>query len=242
MLYDLTIYRADIAECQTTYGKTILLSFGGSTYTEGGFTSNDLAVAAANNVWEIFGPVGSNSSVPRPFGTSVVDGFDFDFEDIVVSNMPAFANQLRTLFATDTSKSYYLTAAPQCFYPDLSDNPMLNGTVYFDFIWVQFYNNGCGLNHFTVGSSTQTDFNFDTWDTWAHETSLNPNVKVLLGAPANTGAAGAGYVDSSTLADIISYSQTFSSFGGVMLWDMSQLYANPGYPGYLDAIVSDLAS
>lgn len=61
-----------------------MLSIGGATYTEGGFSTSDAAVSAANNIWSIFGPY--SASAVRPFGTSVVDGFDFDFES-TVSNM-----------------------------------------------------------------------------------------------------------------------------------------------------------
>jgi chitinase len=153
--------------------------------------------------------------------------------------MPAFANQLRSLMSASTpstGKTYYLTAAPQCPYPDAADGPMLAGQVSFDAIWIQFYNNYCGLQSFTVGSSTQNNFNFDTWDNWAKTVSLNPNVKVILGVPGNTGA-GAGYESGSTLADIIAYSKSFSSFGGVMVWDMSQAYANSGF---LNSVSADL--
>lgn len=68
--------------------------------------------------------------------------------------------------------------------------------------------------------------------------SLNPNVKVLLGIPANTGA-GAGYETGSTLQAVINYCKGFSSFGGVMMWDMSQLYANSGF---LATVVADLGA
>jgi chitinase len=217
----------DIKTCQAA-GKTILLSIGGSTYSEGGFSSTAAAVAGADLIWNTFGPVSSSSSVPRPFGDAVVDGFDFDFES-TVSNMPAFANELRSNMNSDTSKEYYLTAAPQCPYPDAADNPMLDGTVSFDAIWVQFYNNYCGLQSFISGSSTQNNFNFETWDGWAKQTSANKNIKVFLGVPANTGAAGSGYEPVSTLSEIISYCKTFSSFGGVMMWDASQAYANDGF-------------
>lgn len=217
----------DIETCQSL-GKTILLSVGGSTYSEGGFSSSSAAVAGAQLMWETFGPVSSNTAINRPFGNAVIDGFDFDFES-TVSNMPAFANQLRTYFSQDTSKTYYLTAAPQCPYPDSADNPMLDGTVYFDAIWVQFYNNYCGLQSFVAGSSTQNNFNLDTWNTWAQQTSLNKNVRVFVGVPANTGAAGSGYEPVSTLSQIISYSEGFSNFGGIMMWDASQAYANSGF-------------
>ncbi|KAE8415655.1 glycoside hydrolase superfamily [Aspergillus pseudocaelatus] len=216
----------DIKECQSL-GRTILLSIGGATYNEGGFSSEAAAAAGAKMIWETFGPV-SNSSVKRPFGDAVVDGFDLDFE-ATVNNMPAFANQLRSYYGSDTSKKYYTTAAPQCPYPDAADGPMLNGAVYFDAIWIQFYNNYCGLQAFVPGSAAQYNFNFDVWDRWARETSLNKNAKVFLGVPGNKGAAGTGYQPISTVTEIINYVKQFSSFGGVMVWDASQVYANSGF-------------
>jgi chitinase len=150
--------------------------------------------------------------------------------------MPAFGNQLRSLMDANNSKTWLLSAAPQCPYPDAADGPMLAGAVSFDIVWVQFYNNYCGVQSYTEGSSTQNNFNFATWDNWAKTVSLNPNVKVMLGIPANTGA-GSGYESGTALADVISYSKSFSSFGGVMMWDMSQLYANSGF---LNAVASDL--
>lgn len=229
----------DITTCQGL-GKTILLSIGGSTYSEGGFSSTEAAIAGAQLLWQTFGPVSSDTSINRPFGDAVVDGFDFDFES-TVDNMPTFANELRTLFAEDTSKTYFLTAAPQCPYPDVADNPMLDGTVYFDAIWVQFYNNYCGINSYVAGSTTQDDFNFDTWDTWAKSTSLNPDVKVFLGIPGDTTAASSGYESASTITSIVDFIQTsgYSSFGGVMIWDASQVYANSGF---LSGIASALGS
>jgi len=238
-LLDCPQMAADIETCQTTYGKTILLSIGGSTYSEGGFSTEADAVAAANNVWAIFGPEQSGSSALRPFGSSAVDGFDFDFES-TVSNMVSFGNQLRSLMDADaasTGKQWLLTAAPQCVYPDAADGSMLDGAVYFDIVWVQFYNNYCGLQSFVEGSATQTNFNFDVWDNWASTVSLNPDVKVMLGVPASSTAAGSGYESGTDLADIITYCKTFGSFGGVMMWDMSQAYANAGF---LNAVSSDL--
>ncbi|KAE8377161.1 glycoside hydrolase superfamily [Aspergillus bertholletiae] len=216
----------DIKICQSL-GRTILLSIGGATYNEGGFTSEAAAKDAAKLVWETFGPV-TNSSAKRPFGDAVIDGFDLDFE-AVVNNMPAFANQLRAYYNTDPSKKYYTTAAPQCPYPDAAGGPMLAGTVYFDAIWIQFYNNYCGLQAYVPGSTTQNNFNFDVWDKWARETSLNKNAKVFLGVPGNQGAAGTGYEPISTVAEIIKYVKQFSSFGGAMVWDASQVYANSGF-------------
>lgn len=48
-----------------------------------------------------------------------------------------FVNQLRTHFATDTSKKYYISAAPQCPYPDSFIGSSLNGAK-FDMVYIQF--------------------------------------------------------------------------------------------------------
>lgn len=67
--------------------------------------------------------------------------------------------------------------------------------------------------------------------------SANPNVKILLGVPGGPTGAGSGYESASSLSDVINYCKTFSSFGGVMMWDASQAYANSGF---LAGVASDL--
>ena len=220
--------REDIKTCQKDYGKTILISLGGATYSQGGWSSSGAAEDAAEMVWEMFGPVDSDSTVERPFGDAVVDGFDFDFESHV-SNIVPFGQRLRRLMDTATAdKHFYLTAAPQCVYPDGANGPALAGEVAFDFIMIQFYNNWCGTINFKEGEEFQNAFNFDVWDEWAQEVSANPDVKIFLGIPANTGAGG-GYTSGSKLTAAIEWSMKYPSFGGVMMWDMSQLYANDGF-------------
>ncbi|RMJ26960.1 chitinase [Aspergillus sp. HF37] len=227
----------DIKICQNL-GKTILLSFGGATYHGGGFESESAAIAGAELLWNTFGPVptSNSSEVLRPFGDAVVDGFDLDFES-QVQNMPTFANKLREYYTADASKKYYLTAAPQCVFPDAAMGAMLDGTVFFDAIWVQFYNNNCGLNSFTQGTKEQSDFNFERWNAWAHRASKNPNVRVYVGVPASPEAAGSGYEPLADLKPIIDYAASFNSFGGVMMWDASKAYSNPGF---IDGVASAL--
>ncbi|KAK0759405.1 hypothetical protein N5P37_007593 [Trichoderma harzianum] len=223
---------ADIVECQQTYGKTIMMSLFGSTYTESGFSSSSAAVSAAQEMWAMYGPVQSGNSTPRPFGNAVVDGFDFDLEDPIENNMEPFAAELKSLMDAATSKKFWLSAAPQCPYPDISDESFLDGEVAFDWVNVQFYNNGCGVSHYPA------DFNWATWDNWAKTVSANKNAKVLIGTPANVGGANAGsFPTDSQLSGAISLAKGTSSFGGVMLWDMAQLFSNTGY---LAKIVADL--
>lgn len=226
--------RNDIKTCQAKYGKTIVISLGGATYTQGGWSSPDEAEKAAEMVWAMFGPVQSGSSVDRPFGSAVVDGFDFDME-AYTGNLPAFGARLRSLMDGAGGKKFYLTTAPQCVFPDAALGSTLD-SVAFDAVFTQFYNNWCSGANFKPGGP-QDAFNFDVWDAWAKR-SKNPNVKVLLGIPANAGAAGSGYIQGEQLRAVLQYSKSFSSFGGVMMWDMSQLYANNGF---LAEVVGDLS-
>ncbi len=184
-------------------------------------------------MWDLFG---TNTAVAnRPFGSAVVDGFDFDFESST-QNFAPFANQLRS-HMDSSGRTMYLSAAPQCVYPDAAMNDMLNGAVSFDFIMIQFYNNWCGVVNFRPDAA-ENPYNFDVWDTWAKQTSRNKNVKVLMGIPANSGAGG-GYIPAGQLDPVIQYNKQYSSFGGVMMWDMSQLYLNSGF---LDAVDTSLTS
>lgn len=98
-------------------------------------------------------------------------------------------------------------------------------------IFVQFYNNYCGIQSFTPNTTTQTNYNFETWHQWATTNSSNPEVKIFVGVPAGQTAAGSGYTPVGSLAKVIEYSKGFSSFGGVMAWDASQAYANGGFLG-----------
>lgn len=133
----------------------------------------------------------------------------------------AFLKQLDTHFKT-SAKKYYVTAAPQCVYPDANLQATLDGYP-FDAVYIQFYNNPCGLQNF----NSPSQWNYGTWDIWARTISPNPNVKIYIGAPASITAAGGGYVMASTLLDIAKKTRdNFPSFGGIMFWDASQARQN----------------
>ncbi|KAI0750065.1 glycoside hydrolase [Daedaleopsis nitida] len=128
-------------------------------------------------------------------------------------------NESVAIDVTSKNKYYYFTAAPQCPYPDAYIGAALNAAP-FDAVYVQFYNNYCGLDQ-------PSDYNFATWDTWAKTKSANPNVKVYIGAAGSADAAGEGYVNVSTLANYVADAQSkYSSFGGVMIWDADTAYTN----------------
>ena len=65
----------DITTCQGM-GKKVLLSFGGASAATTAFTSDTDATKFASTVWNLFGAGTGAKAGLRPFGTSVVDGFD----------------------------------------------------------------------------------------------------------------------------------------------------------------------
>ncbi|KAI9323757.1 glycoside hydrolase superfamily [Dichotomocladium elegans] len=198
----------NIKTCQES-GHTILLSLGGAVGAYG-FTDDSQATEFAKTLWDTFGNGAKGGE--RPFGDAVIDGFDLDIEGGTSTGYVQLIAELRSLFKSDDSgKQYYLTAAPQCPFPDARMGTDI--TSGLDAVFVQFYNNPCGIS----GA-----FNFDTWDAWAS----GAGVKVLIGIPGAPHAAGSGYVTIDTLSSTLSQVSSSSSYGGVMVWDASQSYSN----------------
>lgn len=229
-LADCSFLTSDIRTCQAK-GKIVTLSLGGAT-GKVGFNSDSQARGFARDIWDLF--LGGDSNT-RPFGSAVLDGIDLDIESGSSAHYAAFVNELRS-FMNGSGKRYYITAAPQCPFPDQAIGAALNGAS-FDAVYVQFYNNFCE-------SSRPKDFNFDTWANWARKQSPNKNVKVYLGAPGAPSAAGDGYVNINTLINLAKDAQKrYPSFGGVMLWDASEARSNNRYDRAIkQALVQDQPS
>ncbi|KAF2467603.1 class III chitinase ChiA2 [Lindgomyces ingoldianus] len=227
--------REDIQTCQTKHNKTILLSIGGATYSEGGFISTNSAVSTADKIWEMFGHYTLTSTINRPFGNACVDGFDFDIEANSL-NMDVFANKLRKNMDGDQHSSltagndgsirrFYLSAAPQCPQPDWYTKDILE-RVRLDMVFVQFYNNYCGVSAFVQDvDDPQPLFNLKDWNNWAKHDAVNKNVKVFVGVPGNANA-GSGYASQDKLGGVVKYSTRFDSFAGIMVWDASSAWGN----------------
>jgi chitinase len=58
--------------------------------------------------------------------------------------MATFANRLRTLMNAASGKKYFLSAAPQCPYPDWYNQDILNN-VPMDWVNVQYVTLGYGV-------------------------------------------------------------------------------------------------
>uniref|UniRef100_A0A5B6YP79 chitinase n=1 Tax=Davidia involucrata TaxID=16924 RepID=A0A5B6YP79_DAVIN len=195
----------EITACQSL-GIKVFLSIGGGvgTYT---LTSDEDARRVANEIWNQF--LGGQSEV-RPLGDAVLDGVDFDIEGGTTLYWDVLARELLNLSG---ESKLYLSAAPQCPYPDAWMNVALQ-TGLFDYIWIQFYNNApCQY----TGTTASIDNIVNYWGTW----TANINATYFyLGLPAAPEAApSGGYIDPSTLVtQVLPAIKSTSKYGGVMIW------------------------
>ena len=95
----LTWARQDIQTCQNA-GKIVLLSLGGAIGNYG-FSSASQAQTFAATLWNVFGGGTSNT---RPFGSSIVDGYDLGF--------PFFARSLTLKISRINNPSFTQTLSP----------------------------------------------------------------------------------------------------------------------------------
>ncbi|KAJ3695179.1 hypothetical protein LUZ60_000556 [Juncus effusus] len=206
---------SDIKACQAK-GIKVLLSIGGGA---GSYTLSSASDAqnVAQYLWNNY--LGGSSS-NRPLGSAVLDGIDFDIEIGGTSNYDQLAKSLSAF--SSKGKKVYLSAAPQCPYPDAHLGTALN-TGLFDYVWVQFYNNApC---EYSSGDITKLT---SSWKTW---TSNVKATKIFLGLPASTAAAGSGYIPPDTLKNnVLPAIKGASKYGGIMLYsryyDIQNNYSN----------------
>lgn len=250
-----------IIECQKTYGKKVFLSFGGAEPKNYYIASDSSANSFADFVWGAFGPSTSawtTAGKPRPFGDAVVDGFDFDIEsemstppkdasgnvisDYKSRGYATMINRLKNVqFPKDTSKSYYISGAPQCPLPDVHlSGPIANA--WFDMLFVQFYNNPACSGRAAVNYAAG-----DSFLKWTQASSKNPNVKIYFGLPASTKAAAASdYLTQSEVKDLVQRFSPNVKWGGIMLWESTYAQNNvvcgKQYTNWIKDIVTAVTS
>ncbi|CAA3020248.1 acidic endochitinase-like [Olea europaea subsp. europaea] len=194
---------SDIKSCQAK-GIKVILSIGGGA---GGYTlaSSQDAEDLATYLWNNF--LGGKSSA-RPLGNAVLDGIDFDIEGGTSQHWDELARYL-SKYSTQGNK-VYLTAAPQCPFPDAWVGGALK-TGLFDYVWVQFYNNPpC---QYTSGDISNLK---NAWKEWI---SSIPATKIFLGLPAAPDAAGSGFIPVADLTStVLPAIKGSTKYGGVMLW------------------------
>lgn len=193
----------DIQLCQSM-GIKVLLSLGGASGSYQLTLTSD-AQSVADYIWNNYL---SGNSDSRPLGSAVLDGVDFDME-----SGSDYYNDLATALSgySTSSNKVYLSAAPQCPYPDAHLGSALTA-VTFDYIWVQFYNNPqC---EYTSGDTSNL---ISSWNTWS---GSFPSTSLFMGLPASTGAAGSGYIEPDVLtSQVLPTIQGSSNYGGIMVWN-----------------------
>ncbi|KAM1126869.1 hypothetical protein ACFX2B_041490 [Malus domestica] len=211
----------EIKSCQAK-GIKVILSIGGASGSYS-LTSADDAKQVATYLWNNF--LGGQSS-SRPLGAAVLDGIDFDIEGGTDQHWDDLARYLSGY--SKRGKKVYLTAAPQCPFPDAYVGNALK-TGLFDNVWVQFYNNPpC---QYASGDVTNLE---DAWKQW---TSAIPADKIFLGLPAAPQAAGSGFIPATDLSSqVLPAIKSSAKYGGVMLW--SKYYDD--LDGYSSSIKNDV--
>lgn len=135
-------------------------------------------------------------------------------------NFKYLGTSLREKFGSDPSRQYYLSAAPQCPFPDRSmPMDLVNLT---DFVWVQFYNNP----HCQIGS----DGFHSSLRQWSSE--LPAGSRLYVGAPGYEAASPDTYntaiLSPSHMQGIVRdvVSLNLPNIGGLMFWDGPESLAN----------------
>ncbi|KAH7673761.1 chitinase protein [Dioscorea alata] len=192
----------DIKACQSKHMK-VFLSLGGASGSYN-LVSNQDARYLADYLWNNF--LGGFST-SRPFGDAVLDGIDFD---IMRGTSEHWDELAQMLYQYSEQRKVYLSAAPQCPYPDKSMGTAL-GTGIFDYVWVQFYNNP------SCQYSNDADNLLNSWDQW---TSSVTATKFFVGLPASTAAARNGYLPPAKLvSEVLPNVKKSDKYGGIMLWN-----------------------
>ncbi|KAG5626699.1 hypothetical protein H5410_011917 [Solanum commersonii] len=179
---------SDIKSCQSK-GIKVMLSIGGGARAYS-IASPDDAYQVAAYLWNNF--LGGKST-SRPLGDAILDGINFDLESGEGPYWGDLAKNLARYNSNRGSKKVYLTAAPQCPFPDACVGGALK-TGVFDYVWVQFYNN------------PPLDF-------------INSCKENILGLPAAPDAAGSGFIPVDDLtSQVLPTIKGSAKYGGVMLW------------------------
>ena len=222
-----------IKQCQAA-GKKVFISIGGENGLTN-FTSEAEGAQFASTLWDLF-LGGSNATARplRPFGDVVLDGVDIDNETHNRTGYLGLVSGLRQRFATNTSRPYWISAAPQCPRNGGSGDSSLSDEVLqqVDMAWVQFYNNEEALcNH------GQSGF-IQAVQSWAK--AIAP-AQLWIGAPGDnsTSSATNGYANTSVMQQEVQqiFQLNSTNIGGWMLWDVATAANNSNYQDQVAAAI-----
>lgn len=216
--------------------KKFILSLGGGTI-DYQLTGKNNGIKLATQLFYIFGPQQANliaSGIPRPFDFNgaefSVDGFDLDIEHPSNDNSAgyiALVKELKRLFGTNKSKTFYLTASPACYYPDDNNESMLSN-VAFDMLFIQFYGSlPCSSARWAAenprykvgGPVAYAGFTFDQWTSWLSGLP-SQNARLFIGLPGAKQDADPGYaIPVSSASNLANAYYCRPNFGGISIWE-----------------------
>ena len=218
-----TRFSSEIQSCQSS-GIKVMLSIGGAVGSYS-LSSTDDARQVATYLWNNF--LGGQSS-SRPLGAAVLDGIDFDIIRGTTQHWDELARFLSQY--SKPGKKVYLTAAPQCPFPDAYMGAALK-TGLFDYVWVQFFNNPLAQCQYSSGNL------LDLVNSWKKWTAAIPATNFFLGLPASSDAARSGFIPAADLTSkVLPAIKRSAKYGGVMLW--SKYYDDK--TGYSSSIKSSV--
>ncbi|CAL5376378.1 unnamed protein product [Camellia sinensis] len=202
----------DIKACQGG-GVKVMLSIGGDS------TSYSLSSSDDARLWNNF--LGGQSNT-RPLGDAILDGIDFA---IIVGSTQYYDDLAKAL---SSKTNVYLTAAPQCPFPDKWLSASLN-TGLFDSVWIQFFNNP------VCEYSTSDPNSFkNSWTQWTQSIQAG---KFFVGLPASEDAANNGHIPAEVVkSEVLPFVKMSPKYGGIMLWDRY----HDKLSGYSDAVKSSV--
>ncbi|GLJ20983.1 hypothetical protein SUGI_0383510 [Cryptomeria japonica] len=193
----------DIKSCQSS-GVKVFLSL------DGAVANADHAQYLSSYLWDNF--LGGNSG-SGPVGDAIVDGIDFGIYEATTQHWDDLALAISNL--STSSKKVYLSAAPQCPYPDAWLGTALK-TGLFDYVWIQFFNN---IQCEYVTDATDL---LSSWNEWTNSNSVHTvqTRGFYLGLAAVPGFTGTGgYIEPDKLiSEVLPQIKASSKYGGVTLW------------------------
>ncbi|KAJ6084354.1 chitinase [Penicillium sp. IBT 16267x] len=172
-------------------GVKVILSLGGASGAYS-LSSQEEAQSIGQKLWEAYGHA-NISRVPRPFGDTFVNGWDFDIEASGGNQYYHYLiDQLRSNFESDPTNTYYITGAPQ--FLQQSQLLYLTGVVnYVD--WVR-----------NVANTSSAD------------AKIFIGVPASPLAATGTSSGAQYYVTPRDLTALVRRYSRYNAFGGVMMW------------------------
>ncbi|XP_020232093.1 acidic endochitinase [Cajanus cajan] len=143
-----------------------------------------------------------------PLGNVALDGIDI--ADVADGDNLKWDEVVTAINASTTARKIYLSASPQCVYPDYYLGKAIE-TGLFDYIWVEFFN----PNPDCIYANNDASKLLSAWNTW---TKNVPSSSIFLGLAASEDVVG--YVAPEVVvSEILPSVKLASNYGGVMIWD-----------------------